>query len=208
MTTYTYDSHRPPVAQVTAGLTSKAAKIRTLFRAGYSRREIGEHLGISPQYVYKVLTTPTRTWTPTREPQLRPRPEGDSDASERGSSATTRQVAEITAYGQDDELEQARIVIGPAGRVVIPAAFRRALGVEPGDAVSIRMENDELRMVSFDTETRRLREPLARYVPEGVSVVDELLKERRREVAAEEAAVAQIKARQEQAETSKVKDPE
>ena len=49
MTTYTYDQHRPPAAQVTAGLTSKAAKIRTLFRAGYSRQEIGAHLEVSPQ---------------------------------------------------------------------------------------------------------------------------------------------------------------
>ena len=206
MTTYTYDQHRPPAAQVTAGLTSKAAKIRTLFRAGYSRQEIGAHLEVSPHYVYKVLTTPTRTWTPTRETQLRPQRGSASDDSKSGVSAPSGHVAGMTAYGLGDELEQARVVIGPGGRVVIPAAFRKALGVEQGDAVSIRMENDELRMVSFDTETRRLRETLARYVPEDVSLVDELLKERRREVGAEEAAVAQIKARQAQAGKTEAKD--
>ena len=209
MTTYTYDQHRPPAAQVTAELTTKAAKIRTLFRAGYSRQEIGTHLGISPQYVYKVLTTPTRTWTPTKETQLRPQRPAGSDAGESGLRTPGGHVASVTAYSLEDELEQARVVIGPGGRVgralvVIPAAFR---SVEPGDAVSIRMENEELRMVSFETETRRVREILTRYVPEGMSMVDELLKERRREVAAEETAVARIKARQAQAGKTEAKDP-
>ena len=89
----------------------------------------------------------------------------------------------MTAYGLGDELEQARVVIGPGGRVVIPAAFRKALGVEQGDAVSIRMENDDLRggELRYRDPSRRFAKTLARYVPEDVSLVDELLKERRRE---------------------------
>ena len=101
-----------------------------------------------------------------------------------------------------------RGVVGPGGRVAIPSAFREALGLQVGDAVSMRIEGEELRLVNFDTETLRIRERLARYVPEGVSVVDELLKERRREVAAEEAVVARIKARREQAEAGDAENPE
>ena len=101
-----------------------------------------------------------------------------------------------------------RGVVGPGGRVAIPSAFREALGLQVGDAVSMRIEGEELRLVNFDTETLRIRERLARYVPEGVSVVDELLRERRREVAAEEAAVARIKARREQAEAGNAENPE
>ena len=52
----------------------------------------------------------------------------------------------------------------------------------------MRLDGEELRIVSFDVETRRIRELLSRYVPKGVSVVDELLQERRREVAAEESS--------------------
>ena len=75
----------------------------------------------------------------------------------------------------------------PAGRVVIPSAFREALGLKVGDAVSMRLEGEELRLVNFDTETLRIRERLARYVPDGVSLVDELIRDRRREAAAEDA---------------------
>ena len=99
----------------------------------------------------------------------------------------------------DPLTDPVRGIVGPGGRVAIPAAFRDALGLKVGDAVSMRLEGEELRLVNFDTETLRIREMLARYVPEGVSVVNQLLEERRREAAAEEAEVAQIKARQAQA---------
>ena len=74
--------------------------------------------------------------------------------------------------------------VGPAGRVV-PAAYREALGIVEGDTVVMRIEGDELHLISDATEVRRVREMIARYVPEGVSLVDELLRERRREVAAD-----------------------
>ena len=49
----------------------------------------------------------------------------------------------------------------------------------------MRLEADELRVVEDETEVRRVREMIARHVPEGVSLVDELLRERRREAAGE-----------------------
>ena len=87
----------------------------------------------------------------------------------------------------DPLMDPVRGIVGPGGRVVIPSAFREALGLKVGDAVSMRIEGEELRLVNFDTETLRIREKLARYVPEGVSLVDELIRERRREAAAEDA---------------------
>ena len=107
----------------------------------------------------------------------------------------------------DPLTDPVRGIVGPGGRVAIPSAFREALGLKVGDAVSMRLEGEELRLVNFDTETLRIRERLARYVPKGVSVVDELLEERRREVAAEEAEVAQILARQAQAGKTETEDP-
>lgn len=107
----------------------------------------------------------------------------------------------------DPLTDPVRGIVGPGGRVVIPAAFREALGLKVGDAVSMRIEGEELRLVNFDTETLRIREMLARYVPEGMSVVDELLKERRREAAAEEAEVARIKARQARTGKTATEDP-
>ena len=107
----------------------------------------------------------------------------------------------------DSLMDPVRGIVGPGGRVIIPSAFREALGLKVGNAVSMRIEGEELRLVNFDTETLRIREMLARYVPDGVSVVDELLKERRREVAAEEAEVTQWKARQAQPGKAAAQDP-
>lgn len=76
--------------------------------------------------------------------------------------------------------------IAPGGRVVIPAEFRRALGVEVGDDMVIELMNGELRLRSFDAALKRVQEIVRRYVPEGVSLADELVRERREEAAREE----------------------
>ena len=51
----------------------------------------------------------------------------------------------------------------------------------------MHMDGDELRVVNDEKEFERAREVLAQYVPEGVSLVDELIADRRREAAAEQA---------------------
>jgi AbrB family looped-hinge helix DNA binding protein len=76
--------------------------------------------------------------------------------------------------------------VGEGGRVVIPAAYRRALGVEEGDHVQLHLEGDEVRIVSRAGAIARAQELVAKYVPPGVSLVDELIAERRREAAREE----------------------
>ena len=81
--------------------------------------------------------------------------------------------------------EQVRVVVSKGGRIVVPVPYRKALGIEEGAAVFMRIEGDELHVVSDKTELRRIREMIAKYVPEGVSLADELIKERRREAAAE-----------------------
>ena len=97
-----------------------------------------------------------------------------------------------------------RTAIGPGGRVVIPAAYRKALEVDEGDYIVMQMDGDELRVVNDEKEFARVQAMIARYVPEGVSLVDELIAERRREAAAEEAEIAEIQARR--AETA-AKEP-
>jgi AbrB family looped-hinge helix DNA binding protein len=76
--------------------------------------------------------------------------------------------------------------IEPNGRVVVPAAFRQRLGIAPGDWVQMRIEDDEVRLVSRTRAIRRVQELVAKYVPPGVSLVEELIAEREREVADEE----------------------
>jgi AbrB family looped-hinge helix DNA binding protein len=76
--------------------------------------------------------------------------------------------------------------IAPGGRLVIPAEFRKALGVEVGDAMVIELKDGELRLRSLDAAIRRAQEIVRKYVPEGVSLADELIRERRQEAAREE----------------------
>ena len=76
------------------------------------------------------------------------------------------------------------------GRVVVPAALRKALGLDVGDEVLMRLENNEVRFYTRAEAIRRAQEMVQQYVPEGVSLVDGLLEERRREVEREERQAA------------------
>ncbi|HZQ98930.1 MAG TPA: AbrB/MazE/SpoVT family DNA-binding domain-containing protein [Chloroflexota bacterium] len=75
--------------------------------------------------------------------------------------------------------------LGEGGRVVIPAAYRRELGLEIGDPIFIRLEDGELRLTSRRAAIRRAQRILRQYIPEGRSLSDELIAERRREAALE-----------------------
>ncbi|MBR8833087.1 MAG: AbrB/MazE/SpoVT family DNA-binding domain-containing protein [Stigonema ocellatum SAG 48.90 = DSM 106950] len=70
--------------------------------------------------------------------------------------------------------------LGSQGHLVIPAALRRSLGFEPGDALIARQE--EGRLVQELPETIKLRLK-ARFsqVPKDRSLADELIAERREE---------------------------
>jgi len=81
-----------------------------------------------------------------------------------------------------------RIRLGPQGRIVIPAHFRRAMGIEAGEPLVATLE-DEGRLV---IETRKaawesLRRQLGTAIPDGVDLVAELIAERRAEARREEA---------------------
>ena len=71
------------------------------------------------------------------------------------------------------------------GRIVLPAACRKALGLRPGDVVTIRVEDCEARVVPLDESIRRMQEMVRRYAPSEGLVSDELIRERRAEAARE-----------------------
>jgi AbrB family looped-hinge helix DNA binding protein len=65
------------------------------------------------------------------------------------------------------------------GRVVIPASFRKALGINIGDEVVLRMEDDELRITTLKRRVERAQRLVRKHVKRGRSLVDELIAERR-----------------------------
>lgn len=53
--------------------------------------------------------------------------------------------------------QEHRVRIGEGGRVIIPAPYRRAMGVQPGDELIIHMYDGELRLFSQAEALKRLR---------------------------------------------------
>ena len=75
--------------------------------------------------------------------------------------------------------DTARTRVSENGRVVIPASFRKALGIEIGDEVVLELKHDELRITTQQQRIQRARERARKYLPKGVSLSKELLAERR-----------------------------
>jgi AbrB family looped-hinge helix DNA binding protein len=74
---------------------------------------------------------------------------------------------------------ETRLRVNENGRVVIPASYRKALGIKAGDEVILRMEDDELRITTMKRRIERAQRRIRQYVKPGVSLADELIAERR-----------------------------
>lgn len=80
-------------------------------------------------------------------------------------------------------IQRGKIVSG--GRLQLPAELRRQLGLSEGDTLQIEVVDGEIRLLPMRTAIKRIQDRMRKYVPEGVSVVDELIADRRREAASE-----------------------
>jgi AbrB family looped-hinge helix DNA binding protein len=74
---------------------------------------------------------------------------------------------------------EARLRVNENGRVVIPASFRKALGINVGDEVLLRIEDDELRITTLKRRLERAQSVVRKHVKPGTSLADELIAERR-----------------------------
>ena len=72
-----------------------------------------------------------------------------------------------------------RMRVNENGRVVIPASFRKRLGIRVGDDVVLRIEGDELRITTLKRNIERAQRLVRKHVKAGTSLVDELIAERR-----------------------------
>lgn len=76
---------------------------------------------------------------------------------------------------------QMRLHVDRGGRIVLPAACRRALGIQVGDDLIARLEDGELRLMTVAEAVRRAQALVRRAIPDGPSLADELLTDRRAE---------------------------
>ena len=75
--------------------------------------------------------------------------------------------------------------IGKSGRITVPARMRKALGLQFGDEIVLRLENGTLRVIPLDQAIRFAQQLVQGYLPEGTSLVDALIEARRKEAALE-----------------------
>jgi bifunctional DNA-binding transcriptional regulator/antitoxin component of YhaV-PrlF toxin-antitoxin module len=75
--------------------------------------------------------------------------------------------------------------IKEAGRIVLTAELRAAMGVAEGDTVLAKVSDGELRLYRRDKAIRALQERAKQLVAPGTLVSDELIRERRDEAAKE-----------------------
>ena len=73
-----------------------------------------------------------------------------------------------------------RVRINEKGRTVIPASFRKRLGMRAGDEIVIRIEEDELRITSLNRIIAQAQRLVRKHVKSGESLVDEFIAERRK----------------------------
>jgi AbrB family looped-hinge helix DNA binding protein len=76
-------------------------------------------------------------------------------------------------------MSNVRLRVNENGRVVLPAAFRKALDIRPGDQVLACLEGGEVRITTLKRRIERAQRHVRQFVKPGRSLADELIAERR-----------------------------
>ncbi len=145
---------REEMQRAVAGMpaTPKSERIRRLKRAGFKQANIARFEGVRDQYVSTIASR----ITPSSK----------------------------TALAADDAPAPSRrleLALAPDGRIVIPAQVREAMGLKEGGKLFGRLDDGELRLFTPETGARKLRAIVRKFVPEGVSLSEELIRDRRAE---------------------------
>jgi len=74
-----------------------------------------------------------------------------------------------------------------SGRILIPAAVRRRLGLSEGSQVVVKVDDSgALEITSRSQALAKAREEVRKYIPAGRDLVEELIRDRRAEAEREE----------------------
>ena len=84
---------------------------------------------------------------------------------------------------QGTQYRPQRVRIDGAGRIVVPVAMRKALGIRDGQEMTLSLEQDGLRLRTLDLTLARVQDVARRRRKGEGSVVDAFLAERRAEAA-------------------------
>ena len=150
-------------------------KIRALDAAGVARADIARFLGKRYQHVRNVL---------------------EADAvSGSGYAVGRADLSGVREADQPFHLEPAvderpggrfRLEVRPDGWVFLPQKVREALNLPSGGSIMGRLGEEEFNLVATAKIVREVQAMARDLIKPGVSVVDELIADRRREAAREE----------------------
>jgi bifunctional DNA-binding transcriptional regulator/antitoxin component of YhaV-PrlF toxin-antitoxin module len=154
--------------RLTEGLSSKSEKIRELARHGVPTADIARYLDIRYQHARNVLV---------QSGLHRLRGETEPSAVEGGAGQSSRTA---TSSGS------AWVDLDTLGRLQLPKELLEAAGLRGGTKVYVGVNEDAIEILSPDAALDRAHKIVSRLVPPGVSLVDELIAERRREALMEE----------------------
>lgn len=152
--------------RLTEGLPTKSEKIRAMARHGVPTAEIARFLGIRYQHARNVLMA-----------------EGLHKSAAQQGNGFGETAGEIVGEAP----LPVWTVVSADGTVKLPPALMMAAGLAPGCQVFAGCAGGVLELLSQASALARAQQIVAKYVPEGVSLSDELIADRRREVLAEEA---------------------
>lgn len=136
--------------RLTAGMTSKAAKVRALNEAGVTTGDISRYLDIRYQHVYNVL--------------LR------AGAIEK---ATPSRDAKATVLGGDGEIIVGRV--NEAGAIELPAGIMERYGLIAGEALFCRAMNDGLAVLSHQAAREAITQAAREKMPEQAALLEALI---------------------------------
>jgi len=71
--------------------------------------------------------------------------------------------------------------VDSAGRILIPAEVREHLRIEPGQNLILAEDEGGIRLQTFEQAVKAVQKTFAPYRVSGISVVDELIREREEE---------------------------
>lgn len=151
--------------EIVQGLTTKSDKIRALGRRGIPTSEIAKYLGIRYQHARNVLV-------------------------DGGLASTRRQDVSVDKPALDVEKQvdtkPVWVDVDLQGKMQLPIHLCEAVGIHMGARVHVRVNGDAIEILSQRAALKRAHDIVRKFVPPGVSLVDELIAERRREAEKEE----------------------
>lgn len=164
---------RPDAQLIMAAQTTISGRIRALAQSGFSRSEIAELVQRSYQQVRQVLVEDERRRTRNDMPVVA------RAGVQEDSTDFSRPPSGLGLHTQ-------RVQLDESGRLVLPPSLIKTLDARPGEwIIAVSAEDGTVALLSARAAMRQAQAIVRAFAPAGVSLVDELIAERRAEAARE-----------------------